>query len=98
MNSPRPKHRVRGEVYDGLVVDGWDVTTKGWPHFFCKHRDGRVALIVLKTHRDRRLKSHQHEVLRTLANYGVRCYLYSPNDQFQRIKLVAPGRAPKAKL
>ena len=84
-NKPegRPCNASEQEAWDKLIQRGWFVTRRGWPDFAC-FKDGKLVLIEVK-HKHDKLKYMQLRVMRTLAQYGIPCYRWSPEEGFERV-------------
>jgi hypothetical protein len=91
----RPKNAAEGAFWDRATSEGWAVSRRGWPDFFLE-RGGRIALVEVKPHRGRRLKTEQRRVLLALAAYGVPCYQWCPDGGFTRIA-AASAAEPRAR-
>jgi len=83
----RPKNEAEGLFWDKVKEDGWEVTKRGWPDFFCTRQNGDLMLVEVKAHRGRRLKHHQIKVLKILGSYGVPCYRWSPDTGLERVPM-----------
>jgi hypothetical protein len=81
-----PHNAAERAFYEAARARGWEVSKRGWPDFFCIREGGEVALVEVKPHADRGLKTEQSAVLRALARYGVPCYRWSPDGGFQRVR------------
>ena len=75
----RPKNKTEGAAYDYLVSNGWSVTKRGWPDFFCI-KDGQMAVVEVKPRRSNKLKWNQAVVMRMLIGHGVKCYRFDGDD------------------
>lgn len=80
-----PKNKAERELYELLTGDGWKISKRGWPDFFCTKGD-RVICVEVKPSRGRRLKREQLKVMRYLSSKGVACYRYTPPKWFVRIQ------------
>lgn len=85
MNQRKPKNRAEGQFFEEAQREGWIITKRGWPDFFCM-LNGKVALIEVKPYADRELKREQYVVMRALAGYGVPCFRWSPDSGFEEIR------------
>lgn len=71
--------------------NGWEVTKRGWPDFFCS-RGGKIMAVEVKPNEGRALRSSQQHVMEALAAAGIDCYRWSPDGGFVRID--PPGETP----
>ena len=88
-SSRRPKNKAEGECFDVLRADGWNVTKRGYPDFFCwkETPEGEMfAFIEVKPKRSNRLKTMQLKVMKFLSSKGIECYRWSPDYGFTRIE------------
>jgi len=62
-------------------LDGWRVTKQGYPDFICyKGRD--IMLVEVKQTKYHRLKRGQRKFMNTAARHGLRCYKWSPDNDW----------------
>jgi len=80
-----PKNEAEASLYKLMRSSGWEVTKRGWPDFAC-FKDGKMILVEVKPKRSHRLKFWQRRLMRELAEKGVECYRWSPDDGFVRIQ------------
>jgi len=73
-----PKNAAESACYDALTADGWKLTKRGWPDFFCV-KDGRVAAVEVKPHKRSPLKRNQAVVMGLLSRAGIDCYKWTPD-------------------
>lgn len=66
--------------------NGWDVTKRGWPDFFCT-RGGKIVCVEVKMKRSHNLKQSQAKVMRALASYGIPCFKWTPDAGFVPIRV-----------
>lgn len=69
-----------------MLKEGWDVTNRGSPDFFC-WKANRFICVEIKPKRGRRLKAAQRRVLSSLTARGIECYKWNPQDGFVKITL-----------
>jgi hypothetical protein len=94
-STKRPKSKYIQQLYDSLTADGWVVTSRGAPDFFCWKvgEDGQVGFICVEAVRKGtyRLRKHQKAVIDALAKAGVSCYRYNcDSGKYQRITFENP--------
>jgi hypothetical protein len=80
------KNGAENLFHETMVKEGWEVTRRGSPDFFC-WRNERFICVEIKPKRGRRLKHAQRRVLASLVKRGIECYAWSPEDGFQKITL-----------
>ena len=80
----KPANPAERMCYDLLIEQGWNVTKKGWPDFFC-WTPNKFMVVEVKPRDRMDLRPRQGLILRRLAKYGVPCYRWSPGDGFVRI-------------
>lgn len=92
-STRRPKNEAEGELYDLMIEQGWKVTKRGWPDFFC-WTDERFILVEVKREKGVALKAYQEMVMASLAELGVECYRYSPDVGFEKVEADGLDRKP----
>lgn len=85
----RPANEAEGAFFDEATKDGWSVTKRGWPDFFCtrlNERTGRVevAVVEVRSGKGRRVKRAQREMLTVLSICGVPCYQWDEKHGWMR--------------
>lgn len=75
----RPANAAEGAFFDEATRDGWIVTKRGWPDFFCtrfNEQTGKVevAVVEVRGSKGRRIKRAQRELLTILSLVGVPCF------------------------
>lgn len=81
----RPKNAAEAECFDALTKEGWTLTKRGWPDFFCI-RDGEICCVEVKPHKWHRLKRNQRTIMEHLASFGVKCYKWTPEGGLEPVK------------
>lgn len=81
--SPTPRReKYKNEPEEAFArwaeSQGWSVTKRAWPDFFC-WKNGEFMCVEVKPGPECGLKIDQFFVLRTLAAAGVACYAWSPS-------------------
>lgn len=73
--NQRPEHRpfngAEAKVWDWLEAQGWTVTKRGWPDFFCFKEDGQILLVEVKPRKYHQLKRTQRLVFNALECRGI---------------------------
>ena len=78
MNSgDRPSNETEGQFFDWAIEEGYKVTKRGWPDFFC-WKDDKVILVEVKPYKDKYLKREQYQIMRFLTHHGIECYKWTP--------------------
>lgn len=62
--------------------NGWFVTKRGWPDFFCVHEDGSIMLVEVKPYEHSRPKLSQQRILDALGEAGVDVRVWNPQSGF----------------
>ena len=90
-NTKIPNNTSERALMRFMRKQGWTCSKKGWPDFFCVHTKNshQIALVEVKPHRGRRLRTHQKAVMLALAAFGVPCYRWSPESGFEQIGIAA---------
>ncbi len=57
---------------------GWLVTKCGYPDFIC-YKGTEVILVEVKAKKHHRLKKSQYKFMNALKQYGIKCYRWSPD-------------------
>lgn len=84
-STRRPRNKAEAEFYDFAYGEGWEVTKRGWPDFFCWVDDGNIMLVEVKRSDEVPLKTHQALVMERLASCGVPCFRWSPDGWLERV-------------
>ena len=58
---------------------GFQITKRGWPDFFCWDDNGKFALVEVKRNPNTTLKKCQSHIMTYLSKYNVPCYKWTPN-------------------
>jgi hypothetical protein len=67
--------------------EGWLVTKCGYPDFICYRRDQNFMILVeVKANRKQRLKKGQERFITFMSAHGVRCYKWSPDNDWMSAK------------
>lgn len=82
--SRKPKNEAEGKCFDLLRRNGWKVTKRGWPDFFCV-RGGEVCAVEVKPSKSCALKKNQLVIMGLLSAKGIRCFLWSPDGGFEEV-------------
>ena len=80
----KPKNKAEAMCFEQMQRDGWTLTKRGWPDFFCV-RDGEFCCVEVKPHEWSALKNNQMEIMKHLASCGVKCYKWTPESGLQEI-------------
>jgi hypothetical protein len=84
-NPPRYlKNSAERQLFQELTSRGWEVSKRGWPDFVC-FKGNNLALVEVKRNGRCHLKRQQQRLMKTLASFGVKCFLWSPDGGFQPI-------------
>jgi hypothetical protein len=66
---------------------GWEVTKRGYPDFICYRQDKDFLILVeVKRSKNHRLKLSQDRFMRFLSAHGIRCYKWSPDNDWMSEK------------
>ena len=92
LESRRPKNGAERLFHERAEANGWRVTRRGWPDFFCWNEDGNFFAVEIKRPRQR-LKKHQAAVLQILADHGIPAYRWDPRTGFTSVRPRNSSRA-----
>lgn len=84
------KNPAERQLFHELSSRGWEVSKRGWPDFIC-FKGNNLALIEVKRNSRCHLKRQQQRLMKTLASFGVKCFLWSPDGGFQPISPLDVG-------
>jgi hypothetical protein len=82
--SQTPNNAAESLFFEKATAAGWEVSKRGWPDFFCIRGD-TVMVVEVKPDAAKGLKDQQRAVLEALARHGIECYVWRPEDGFERI-------------
>ena len=85
LTNRKPQNAAEAALFDLMEADGWKVTKRGWPDFFCV-RGGEICAVEVKPRKDQPLKRNQLAVMGMLSAKGVRCFKWSPDGGFEEVK------------
>ena len=91
-----PKNEAERRCYLKLQKEGWVISKRGWPDFFCM-RDGKIIVVEVKRSNQKYLRAHQYEVMQALSGFGVECFLWTPANGFTPIRSVERKPARRSK-
>ena len=74
--TKKPKNYAEGKCYDELEKEGWRLTKKGQPDFFCE-KDEEICVVEVKQHSFHLLKRDKHVIITALMECSIRCYKHS---------------------
>ena len=63
--TKRPKNYTEGKCYDELEKEGWRLTKRGWPDFFCE-KEWEICVVEVKQHSSHLLKKDQNVIMTAL--------------------------------
>lgn len=73
----KPRNQAEGMLYDKMTKEGWTVTKRGWPDFFCIKGD-EICAVEVKPRASTPLKPNQRFIMEKLKQYGIKCYRWDP--------------------
>ena len=85
LTGRKPKNVAEAACYDTMTADGWTLTKRGWPDFFCV-RGGEFCAVEVKPHKNSALKRNQLAVMGMLSAKGVKCFMWSPDGGFEEVR------------
>lgn len=80
-----PKNKAEAACFEYLSSNGWTVTKRGWPDFFCV-KDGAICAVEVKPKKTSKLKQNQIAIMGELSAKGIRCFMWSPDGGFEEVK------------
>ena len=80
-DKPYDTNEAEKVFVDTAREQGWIVTKRGYPDVIC-YKNGDVMLVEVKRRRKYRLKSSQSRFMGHLSKYGVKCYKWSPDNDW----------------
>ena len=84
LTGKKPKNEAEAALFDLMEADGWTVTKRGWPDFFCV-KNGEICAVEVKPSKSQALKRNQLAVMGMLSAKGVRCFKWSPDGGFEEV-------------
>jgi Holliday junction resolvase-like predicted endonuclease len=70
--KPRqPKNIAEAKVWNQLTKQGWNISKRGWPDFFCWKDSGEILFVEVKQRRQSNLKLAQRRVFHALESRGI---------------------------
>lgn len=72
------------QCLESLAKEGWSITKRGWPDFFCLHPTKGIMAVEVKPKFTHPLKKSQQLVMRELSKFGVPCYRWDQENGFTR--------------
>lgn len=93
----RPRNKDEGRLFDILTEQGWHVSKRGWPDFFC-NKDDEVILVEVKHNATHNLKTTQSKIMTFLTSKGIPCYKWDPESGFKKVKTQPPTGNPGGNL
>lgn len=85
LTNRKPKNAAEAALFELMEADGWKVTKRGWPDFFCV-RGEELCAVEVKPSKRTPLKRNQLAVMGLLSAKGVRCFKWSPDGGFEEVK------------
>lgn len=85
LRGRKPKNAAERACFETMEKDGWTVTKRGWPDFFCVRGDEFCAVEV-KPHKNSLLKANQLAVMGMMSAKGIPCFMWSPDGGFEEVK------------
>jgi hypothetical protein len=83
------KNPAERQLFNELISQGWYVTKRGFPDFACFKGDN-LALVEVKPTSTRRLRRDQYRLMVRLAEFGVKCFRWSPDSGYHPISATFP--------
>jgi hypothetical protein len=80
----KPKSPAERAAWESLEQHGFVVTKRGWPDFWAfSESSGGLMVVEVKPNGAQRLKKAQQKVMQLLADHGVICLTYTPQEGFK---------------
>lgn len=80
----RKHNKSETQCFKTLSKEGWQLTKRGWPDFFCIHPEKGIMAVEVKPAFTHPLKKSQQNVMRELVKFGVPCFRWDPNNGLTR--------------
>lgn len=80
----KPRNEAEGMLYEQMSAQGWALTKRGWPDFFCIKGDD-ICVVEVKPRAKTPLKPNQRIIMEKLKAYGVKCYRWDPDTGLTEI-------------
>lgn len=84
LNGKRPQNEAEAACFDLMEADGWTLTKRGWPDFFCVRGD-KFCAVEVKPHKDSLLRKNQLAIMGMLSAKGIPCFMWSPDGGFEEV-------------
>lgn len=83
----RYRNKAEQAFAEKARAGGWLVTKCGHPDFICYRQDQEYMILVeVKANRSQRLKTAQEKFMTFMSKHGVRCYKWSPDNDWMSEK------------
>jgi hypothetical protein len=83
----RYKNKAEQEFAQKAKTRGWMVTKCGHPDFICYRQDQEYMIMVeVKANKSQRLKKSQEKFMSFMSKHGIRCYKWSPDNDWMSEK------------
>lgn len=80
----KPKNSAEAMCYDTMTEQGWTVTKRGWPDFFCM-KDGEICVVEVKPRATTPIKPNQKVIMDKLKEHGIACFRWDPENGLTEI-------------
>ena len=80
----KPRNEAEGMLYEQMSAQGWALTKRGWPDFFCIKGDD-ICVVEVKPRAKTPLKPNQRIIMEKLKAYGVKCCRWDPDTGLTEI-------------
>ena len=80
----KPRNEAEGMLYEQMSAQGWALTKRGWPDFFCTKGDD-ICVVEVKPRAKTPLKPNQRNIMEKLKAYGVKFYRWDPDTGLTEI-------------
>lgn len=82
VKTKAPTNTTELLFYDQMNKEGWTLTKRGFPTYFCFKEDTHeIMMVCVKPKSTHKLRREQLKMMKLLTSiYGVHCYVWTPEE------------------